>query len=180
MACKRSAVRARLAPLVRSEIRTHRTASTAGKYSNGGQLGRRMCVRIGHLARRVLLAGPRIQALNRRWPVCDLDRFLPHRPCDFAAGHHPALPQGHSCPQLLRICKWSSSAGRPAGSDPLPGAPCPLARAAFGDDGLGAGSTRRADDGSAALGPLVRCAAQAQGCAVAQPCARLSACWCAR
>jgi hypothetical protein len=43
------AVRDRLAPLVRSEIRTIRTASTAGKYSNGGRLGRRMCVRIGHL-----------------------------------------------------------------------------------------------------------------------------------
>jgi hypothetical protein len=48
MACKRSAVRARLAPQVRSEIRMTRTASTAGKYSNGGRMGRRMCVRIGH------------------------------------------------------------------------------------------------------------------------------------
>jgi len=49
MACKRSAVRARLAPQVRSEIRTFRTGSTAGKYSNGGRVGRRTYVRIGHL-----------------------------------------------------------------------------------------------------------------------------------
>ena len=48
-ACKRSAVRARLAPLVRSEIRTNRTASTAAKYSNGGRLGRRTCIRTGVL-----------------------------------------------------------------------------------------------------------------------------------
>ena len=55
MACKRSAVRARLAPLVRNEIRKTRTASTAGKsstagkYSNGGRVGRRTYVRIGNL-----------------------------------------------------------------------------------------------------------------------------------
>ena len=60
MACKRSAVRARLAPLVRSVIRTNRTASTAGKYSNGGRVGRRTCVRIGHLPRLGLLAGHRV------------------------------------------------------------------------------------------------------------------------
>jgi transposase len=63
MACKRSAVRARLAPLVRSEIRTIRTVSTAGKYSNGGRVGRRMCVRIGHLLPAGLLAGHRLQTL---------------------------------------------------------------------------------------------------------------------
>jgi hypothetical protein len=41
MACKRSGVRISLAPLVRSEIRIVRTASTAAKYSNGGPVGRR-------------------------------------------------------------------------------------------------------------------------------------------
>jgi len=56
MACKRSAVRARLAPLVRSEIRTNRTGSTAGKYSNGGRVGRRMCVRMGRVTPLELLA----------------------------------------------------------------------------------------------------------------------------
>ena len=40
--------------------------STAGKYSNGGRLGRPSCVRIGHLRRLGLLAGHRVQALNRR------------------------------------------------------------------------------------------------------------------
>jgi hypothetical protein len=47
MACKRSGVRISLAPLVRSIIRTVRTVSTAAKYSNGGPVGRRTCVRIG-------------------------------------------------------------------------------------------------------------------------------------
>ena len=44
-ACKSSAVRVHLSPLVRCEIRTNRTASTAVKYSHGGRLGRRTCVR---------------------------------------------------------------------------------------------------------------------------------------
>jgi hypothetical protein len=59
MACKRSAVRARLAPLVSGEIRTNRTAGTAAKYSNGGRVGRRTCVRIGYFPGWGLLA--------RRW-----------------------------------------------------------------------------------------------------------------
>ena len=79
MACKRSAVRARLAPLFRSLIRTNRTASTAGKCSNGGRLGRRTCVRIGHLCRLGLLAGQQIQTLNRRWSACHLGKSPCHR-----------------------------------------------------------------------------------------------------
>ena len=82
MACKRSAVRARLAPLVRSQIRTNRTASTAAKYSNGGRVGRRTCVRIGHLPRLGLLAGHRIPGANRRWSVCHLGKSLSHRSRD--------------------------------------------------------------------------------------------------
>ena len=62
MACKRSGVRISLAPLVRSIIRTDRTASTAAKYRNGGPMGRRTCVRIGMFHWRGLLARPRILA----------------------------------------------------------------------------------------------------------------------
>src|SRR6202044_2283643 len=67
MACKRSAVRARLAPLVRSQIRTDRTASTAAKYSNGGRVGRRSCVRIGILSRLGCWQDTGFEALNGRW-----------------------------------------------------------------------------------------------------------------
>jgi hypothetical protein len=79
-----------------------------------------------------------------------------------------ATPASDYC----RICKWSSRAGRPWG--PIHSQePRPLARAARS---LTAGSAlvlgaRRADDVRPALGPPVRCAAQAQGRAVAQPCA---------
>jgi hypothetical protein len=60
VACKRSGVRISLAPLVRSEIRTDRTGSTAAKYSNGGAMGRRTCVRIGIASLARLLARLRI------------------------------------------------------------------------------------------------------------------------
>jgi len=106
MACKRSAVRARLAPLVRSKIRTDRTASTAGKYSNGGRVGRRTCVRIGHLRRLGLLAGHRVQALNRRWPACHLCKSqsrLSRDSCCLITTRPSwrALPASDCC----RICK---------------------------------------------------------------------------
>ena len=99
MACKRSAVRARLAPQVRSEIRTNRTASTAGKYSNGGRLDRRTCVRIGDLPRLGLLAGTGFQALHRRWPACHLGKSPPRRP-------------GDSCRLLITRPAWMAVSAR--------------------------------------------------------------------
>ena len=45
--------------------------STAAKYSNGGRVGRRMCVRIGHLAQLGLLAGQRVPERRRDWCLGD-------------------------------------------------------------------------------------------------------------
>jgi len=139
MACKRSAVRARLAPLVRSEIRTVRTASTAGKYSNGGRLGRRTCVRIGHLPP----AGgcwqdTGFQALNRLWSECHVGKSPPRRSRDSC---HPVTTRpawrAMSASDCCRVCKWPSRTGRPGGPIHSQEPRLPT-RAAFADGGLGA------------------------------------------
>jgi hypothetical protein len=181
MACKRSAVRARLAPLVRSEIRTDRTGSTAGKYSNGGRVGRRMCVRSGMFPRLGLLAGHRIPGADRRCPACHLGKSPPHRPgdsCHLATTQPPwrTIPASDSC----RICKWPLSrwASRPMRFTPENRASWPERRVRR-RQARRAGSARCAVDVSPALRPLVRCATQAQSCAVAQLFARASARWCA-
>ena len=166
MACKRSAVRARLAPLVRSEIRTIRTASTAAKYSNGGQLGRRMCVRIGHLRRLGLLAGHRVQALNRRWPACHLGKSRSCQSRD-SCSHRAALLEPFP---PVTVAAFASSPVACWRSGPFPGTAGPAGQ---GRGSLTAGSARGL--GRVAPRESVRrwagmcCAAEAQGCAVAQP-----------
>jgi hypothetical protein len=114
MACKRSAVRARLAPLVTSEIRTDRTASTAAEYSNGGRVGRRMCVRSDMFPRLGLLAGHRIPGAEPTLVSLSPGQIPPHRSGDscWLATARPsqgAIPASGCC----RICKWSGRAGRP-------------------------------------------------------------------
>jgi hypothetical protein len=182
MACKRSAVRARLAPLVRSEIRTDRTGSTAAKYSNGGRVGRRTCVRIGHLPPAGLLAGHRspdaesalVSLSPAQIPASSVPRLLP-------PGHHPALLEGHSCQRLLPHWqvvrpRWASRSVRFT-----PRGPRPLARAVRS---LTAGAAR----GDRRVVPTVSvrrwsrwCAApvKRRGAPWRSP-ARLSARWCAR
>ena len=136
MACKRSAVRARLAPLVRSLIRTVRTASTAGKYSNGGRVGRRTCVRIGHLRRPGLLAGHRVRALNRRWPACHLrksqSRCSRDSCCLITTG-----PPGEPFPPVT-VAAFASSPVARWRSGPLPGTGPRWAGPLFADGRLGA------------------------------------------
>ena len=116
MACKRPAVRARLAPLVRSEIRTNRTGSTAGKYSNGGPGA---AVPVFDRTRSPgwgCWQDAGFQALNRRWPACHLGKSPPHRSgdsCHLATTQPPwkAIPANDSC----CIGKWPRSrwASRP-------------------------------------------------------------------
>jgi hypothetical protein len=106
MACKRSAVRARLAPQVRSEIRTNRTASTAGKYSNGGRLGRRMCVRSGIYRGWDCWQNSGFQVLNRRWSVGHLRKSPCHRSRDsWHPLHPPPSWKAISASDCCRICK---------------------------------------------------------------------------
>jgi len=98
MACKRSAVRARLAPLVRSEIRTDRTGSTAASTATAA----------GWAAVRVFgwafspAAGcwtdVGFQLLNRRWPACGLGIHRLIGAVTLAPGHDPALLEGHFRP----------------------------------------------------------------------------------
>ena len=111
MACKRSAVRARLAPLVRSKIRTGRAVSTAGKYSNGGPLGRRTCSDRASSRGWGFRQDTGFQALNRRWPACHLgeSRFIGSVTL---ATWSPLGPRrGTSARDCCRICRRSGRAG---------------------------------------------------------------------
>ena len=181
MACKRSAVRARLAPLVRSEIRTTRTASTAGKYSNGGRPAAVRVFGSGMFFGQGCWQDSGFQTLNRRWSACHLRKSSCHRSRDSChrLTTRPscrAIPASNCC----RICKWSGRAGRPGRRNlSLPGnrASWPGRRVRRRQARRG-GSARGADGVSAALGSLVRCATQAQSSAVAQLFARAPARWC--
>ena len=128
--CKRSAVRARLAPLVRSESRKTRTASTAGKYNNGGRLGRCTCVfGSGVFPRLGLLVQQRIPDTDQRWRACHLGK--PRR----------------SAPVTL---------ARPPGTNRSARRRClPVAVAAF-VSARPRSLSLWSDDGSAAPSPLVR------------------------
>ena len=108
MACKRSGVRIPLAPLVRSKIRTDRTASTAAKYSNGGPMGRRTCVRIRHLPLCERLKGMHALSAQRPHGGRDLGKFPLCRGCGSCRlvsrrSLQDALSLGNCC----RVCRWS-------------------------------------------------------------------------
>jgi hypothetical protein len=120
------------------------------------------------------------QALNQRWPACHLGKSPPHRSgdsCHLATTQPPwrTIPASDSC----RICKWPRSrwASRPVRFTPGNRASGPGRRVRRRQP-RGAGAARGADGVSPALGPLMRCATQAQRCAVAQLFARASARWC--
>jgi hypothetical protein len=142
MACKRSAVRARLAPLVRSLIRKTRTASTAGRYSNGGRWA---AVRVfgSHVPPAGLLAGQRIPGAEPTTVSLSPGQIPPHRSGDFCrlATTPPsrrAIPASGCC----RTCKWSGRAGRPGRCDSLPGAAPAAQGGAFADGRRGARAQR--------------------------------------
>ena len=140
MACKRSAVRARLAPLVRSEIRTVRTASTAAKYSNGGHPGRRTCIRSGIFPRASCLQDSGFQTLNQRWSACHLRKSPCHRSRDSCHSITTGPPGGPFLPVTVAAFASSPAALPVLAVRPLPGASRLLARPARS---LTAGSPRR-------------------------------------
>ena len=123
IACKRSAVRARTAPLVRSIIRAVRTASTAGKYSNGGRVGRRMCVRIGRISP-IDVAGTTPD--SRSWteagqPVTWANPRL-IGPVILATWPPPSPLEGPFLPATVAaFASGPGHAGRPGRCDSLPG-----------------------------------------------------------
>ena len=158
MACKRSAVRARLAPLVRSEIRTDRTGSTAGKYSNGGGVGRRMCVRSGMFPRLGLLAGHRIPGADRRCPACHLGKSRPIGPVTLATWPPPTPLGGPFLPATVAaFASGPGHAGRPGRCDSLPGTAPADQDGAFADGRRGARAQR--------VAPMVSARRWARWCA---------------
>ena len=151
-----------------------RTASTAGKYSNGGRMGRRMCVRIGH--RPMAGTAGRTPDSRRRTGVGQPVTWANPQPQRSGAScrlvtTRPAW-RAMSARDCCRTCKQSSRAGSLGGpvhsQEP---ATCWPERRVRWRQARRAGSARRADGVRPARGLLVRCAAQAQGRAVAQPCA---------
>jgi hypothetical protein len=112
MACKRSAVRARLAPQVRSKTRTNRTASTAAKYSNGGRLGRRIRVRIGQLARLGPLARHRIPGAEPALVSLSPGQIRVSSVSDFVIRSPPGPPAGPFLPAA--VAAFASGLAAPA------------------------------------------------------------------
>ena len=154
MACKRSAVRARLAPQVRSEIRTNRTGSTAAKYSNGGRLGRRTCVRIGIFPRAGLLAGQRIPDAEPALSAFHLRKSPRHRSrysCRLVTAR-PSWRAISAC-DCCRICKWPSGAGHRGGPVHSQEARLPARARVFADGRLGVWARRIAPIVSVGAGP---------------------------
>ena len=133
-------------------------------------MGRRTRVRIGHLRRPGLLTGQRIPgaepalvSLSPAQIACPRSRDSCHRVT--------TRPSWRAFPPAT-VAAFASSPAALAVLVVYSQGPRLLARAARS---LTAGSARRADGVSPARGPLVRCAAQAQGRAVAQPCAPVGA-----
>ena len=177
MACKRSAVRARLAP----PGQRRNSNGSNSEYSRKVQQRRPngppyVCSGRASSPGWGCWQDTGFQALNRRWPACHLGKSPSRRSRD-SCRLLTARPswRAMSARDCCRICKWPSRAGHPGG---LVGSQEPrvLARAARSlTVARRAGSARRADGVSPALGLLVRCAAQARGCAVARPSAPLGA-----
>jgi hypothetical protein len=119
MACKRSAVRARLAPLVSSEIRTDRTASTAAKYSHGGRAGRRTCVRIRHLLRQGCWTDSGFLAPDRCRSASELGKSLFRGPVTLAARPPDRFPGR----PFLIVAVVSFACGQPRCSSERSGPP---------------------------------------------------------
>ena len=134
MACKRSAVRARLAPPGQKYNSNDSAASTAGKYSNGGRVGRRRCVRIRHLPPARAAGRTPVPDAQPGWSACHLRRSPPHRSRDSCHLVTPALLEGHSCQRLLPHLQVVQLSWR---SGPLPGA-APAGSAAAPREELGA------------------------------------------
>jgi hypothetical protein len=172
MGCKRSGVRISLAPLVRSEIRTSRTVSTAAKYRNGRPRGPPyVCSDRAFSFDRGCWQDTGFHALNRAWSACHLGKSRPRRSGDSC--HLLTTPvrlKGCVCGNCCRLCKWPSRAGRPCGPVDSLEPRLPARTARFADRGPGAWARRAAPMvPGAALGPLVRCTAQAPGCPLARP-----------
>ena len=115
MACQRSGVRISLAPpRSEAEFELFEQQDTAGKYRNGGPVGRRMCVRIGMFRWRLLLVRQRISVTapvllgghlgKFSFPgICDICRLVvtragasgqPDGDCCRVAGGHRAVAAG--------------------------------------------------------------------------------------
>jgi hypothetical protein len=108
---------------------------------------------------------------SRRWPACDLGKYASHRFCDSCHLATARLSwRSISARDCCRICKQSSRASRPGGPVYFQESR-PLAMAPVADSRVGTRARRVAPMMSDRRCPLVRCAAQAQDCAVVQPCA---------
>ena len=107
MACKRSAVRARLAPLVRSEIRTRSNSEYSRKVQQRRPGGPPyVCSDRASSAGWGCWQDTGFQALNRRWPACHLGKSQSRRSRDSCClittrPSWRAIPASDCC----RICK---------------------------------------------------------------------------
>ena len=138
-ACKRSAVRARLAPQVRVLIRTVRAASTAAKYSNGGRLAAVPVFGSGTFPRQSCWPDTGFQALNRPWSACHLGKSQSRLSRDLCCRSPPAPPVGLFLPVTVAVF----ASGLAALAVPIHSAePRPLARVALADGMLGGRAQR--------------------------------------
>ncbi len=170
MACKRSAVRARLAPLVRSEIRKTRTAIQQESTATAASWAAVRVFGSGMFPGWRCWQHTGFRALNRHWQACHLRESPRHRSRDCcrlvtAWPSWRAISARDGC----RICRWSSGAGRPGGPvhSQEPRLPARSARSLTASAARGLGASRRGcQSGARPTGTLRR---QARGCAAAQP-----------
>ena len=157
MACKRSAVRARLAP----PVQKRNSNGSNSEYSRKVQQRRPLrppyvCSDRASSPGRGCWQDSEFQALNRRWPACHLRKSPCHRSRD-SCRRVTTQPSWTATPasDCCRICKWPGRAGGPVHCQE----PRPLARAArslTAGSAHGRGASRRGCQSGAGPGGALR------------------------